>query len=459
MSNPSSSKKQEFHRNYKAYLLEKGVSGKVLTYYKHYLEGWGRHLRQFGNGRTKAQVLEEWMGKLGGNPRWEDWQLRQALDAVRCAHSGLLQEDWAREMNWEAELEKVFKQRELMELSSSPQDVEAIIKTAMEKGLGVGCSGLLGRMAESMRGRHYAFRTEQSYLEWVERFMQWCGSGADTGMDTPTVEQAQGFLSDLAVKGAVAVSTQKQAVNALSYFFRKVLGMENPDFSDFQKGRVSRKVPVVLTREEVGALLGASNSTTGLMMRLMYGSGLRLMECMRLRVKDIDFGNGLVIVRDGKGGKDRRTPLPSSLEPMLRAHLEQTRQLYQDDRNAQVAGVWLPGALERKYLGAGTEWQWFWVFPSSRLAVDPRASVVRRHHAGESAVQKAVKVAADHAGIEKKVSCHVLRHSFATHLLESGRDIRTVQELLGHSDVKTTEIYTHVMSSPGGGVTSPLDDL
>jgi len=456
MSEQPSSKKQDFHRKYQHYLKGRGVADKILSYYKRYLEGWGAHLRQDGNGRAKPEVFREWLEKLGRNPRWEDWQLRQALDAVRCAHAGLMEEEWALTMNWEAELEAVFKLRELMELENSPQDVEVVIEMAMKKGLGVVAAGLIGRLTESLRGRHYAFRTEQTYREWAERFMLSC-SARETG--EPTVAQARAFLEDLAVRGAVARSTQAQAVNAMGYLFRKVMGMENPDFSGFQTARASRKVPVVLTREEVGNLLTESRATTGLMMRLMYGSGLRLMECMRLRVKDIDFGNRLVIVRDGKGGKDRRTPLPSSLEPLLKAHLEIVRKLHQGDRDADVAGVWLPGAYERKHPGAGTDWEWFWVFPSSRLSVDPRANLVRRHHAGENAVQKAVKIAAQAAGIEKRVSCHVLRHSFATHLLEAGRDIRTVQELLGHTDVKTTEIYTHVMNTPGGGVTSPLDDL
>ncbi|MFK5921538.1 MAG: integron integrase, partial [Verrucomicrobiota bacterium] len=183
------------------------------------------------------------------------------------------------------------------------------------------------------------------------------------------------------------------------------------------------------------------------------------MECMRLRVKDVDFANGLVMVRDGKGGKDRRTPLPASLEKDLREQLEMGKLLYDNDREAGVEGVWMPGALERKYPGASKEWAWFWVFPSRVLALDPRAKVVRRHHTGESAVQKAVKTLAVKASIHKRVSCHVLRHSFATHLLDQGRDIRTVQELLGHANVKTTEIYTHVMNRRGGGVISPLDEL
>ncbi|NNJ41701.1 MAG: integron integrase, partial [Akkermansiaceae bacterium] len=455
-------KKQEFHRRYTHYVVGRGVSEKVVPYYWHYLEGWGAHLRQSGNPTTggggggKAAVFREWLKKLGGNPRWEDWQLRQALDAVRSAHEGLLHEVWASELDWGAELEGVFKQRELMELENSPQDVSKVVELALGKGLLPEAAGLIGRLTESLRGRHYAYRTEQTYRGWAERFLLSCDESCRA---RPTVRDAWSFLEGLAVVHHVTRSTQAQAVNALSYFFRHVLGDEHPDFSNFKKARMSKKVPVVLGQDEVGRLLAGSRGVTGLMMRLMYGSGIRLMECMRLRVKDLDFANRLVIVRDGKGGKDRRTPLPESLEVLLKGHLHNVRELYEKDRSSGVAGVMLPGALDRKYPQAGMEWGWFWIFPSARLSTDPRANLIRRHHAGGNAVQKAVKVSAREAGIDKKVTCHVLRHSFATHLLEAGRDIRTVQELLGHSDVKTTEIYTHVMNRPGGGVTSPLDEL
>lgn len=283
------------------------------------------------------------------------------------------------------------------------------------------------------------------------------GGRCDGG--NPTEQEARVFLENLAIRGGVAKATQKQALNAFAYLFKRVMGIQDPDFANVVPARSGKKVPVVLSKEEVTALLEGCEGTTGLMMKLMYGGGLRLMECMRLRVKDVDFDNGLVIVRDGKGGKDRRTPLPMSLEEALREQLERGRRLYDRDREAEVAGVWMPNALARKYPAAGTSWGWFWLFPSSRLSLDPRAKVVRRHHTGESAVQKAVKAQSARAGIVKRVSCHVLRHSFATHLLEAGRDIRTVQELLGHANVKTTEIYTHVVNRKAGGVISPLDGL
>ncbi|MCB1094567.1 MAG: integron integrase [Verrucomicrobiae bacterium] len=335
------------------------------------------------------------------------------------------------------------------------------------KGLSEGRARSVARLVEVLRSRHYAFRTEITYREWVVRLLLKTGPLND---ELPSEAEARLFLSDLAVKEKVVVATQRQALNALVFYYKHVGGCEMPDFSDFQKARVNRRPPMVLGREEVRRLFKAmdlneesagsrSLGTHVLMARLLYGAGLRLMECVRLRVKDIDFENRLLMVRDGKGGKDRRTPLADSLVGELRAHLEKIRRLHEQDRAANVGGVWMPGALEKKWPNAGKEWSWFWVFPSRKLAVDPRANVVRRHHQNENAIQKAIKLAAARADLDKRVSCHTLRHSFATHLLERGRDIRTVQELLGHADVKTTMIYTHALNQKDRLSGSPLDDL
>ena len=405
-----------------------------------------------------SDTFKTWVDKLGGNPRMEDFQIRQAADSVMIAHGDVLGEEWAAAGHWAQWVESVIFEREseLDREIDGPQHVESLIETARAKGMGEERSAVIGKMLTRMRERHYAYRTEQTYREWAERFFLWNGAGMG---GIPTEDDARAFLGDLAVRGGVAKSTQKQAVNAMSYLFRQVLAVAEPDFSGFAPGRINQRIPVVLGKGEVKNLLRLSDGVTGLMMKLMYGCGLRLMECVRLRVKDIDFANGLILVREGKGDKDRRTPLPASLEGELRAQLKLGRGVYEGDREAKVEGVWLPGALSRKVPSAGTSWEWFWLFPSYKLAVDPRAKVVRRHHTGENAVQKAIKVSAQRADIAKRVTCHVLRHSFATHLLEAGRDIRTVQELLGHSDVKTTEIYTHVMNKQAGGVTSPLDGL
>jgi integron integrase len=288
--------------------------------------------------------------------------------------------------------------------------LDEVEESARRKGLGAVRAAAVRDLVRVMRERHYAFRTERTYRDWVERLLM--ASGAeDEGL--PGAEEARVFLSRLAVEGGVVVATQKLAVNVFSFFFRHVAGLGDVDFSEFTGARVSRRVPVVLGKGEVKALRAAMGGTNGLMARILYGAGLRLMECVRLRVKDVDFANGMLVVRDGKGGKDRRTPLARRLVGELEAHLGSVRGLYDEDRRSGVAGVWMPGALARKWPGAGEEWAWFWVFPARALSTDPRAGVVRRHHTGENALQKAIKVAAEQAGIAKRVNCHTLRQAYS----------------------------------------------
>jgi len=262
----------------------------------------------------------------------------------------------------------------------------------------------------------------------------------------------------LATDRNVSASTQNQALNAVVFLYREVLSIDLGSFATFVRAKRPRRLPAVLTREECGLLFTAMEPPAKWIAQLLYGSGLRLMEGLRLRVKDVDFGRGLITVRSGKGDKDRVTILPSSLEETLREQMKQCRVIWESDRAAELPGVWLPDALERKYPKAGEQWPWFWLWPSPETSIDPRSQQRRRHHLIDASVQVAVKTAARQAGINKWVTPHILRHSFATHLLESGKDIRTVQELLGHDDVSTTQIYTHVMKKPGLGVRSPLDE-
>jgi integron integrase len=269
--------------------------------------------------------------------------------------------------------------------------------------------------------------------------------------------EVRAFLTDLAVRGGVSAGTQYQALNALLFLYREVLGGEMDWVDGFEQANRSRRIPVVLSRDEVQRLLAQLGGTQGLIGRLLYGSGLRLLEGLRLRVKDVDFARGQIIVRGGKGDKDRVTMLPDKLELELRQHLREVRKIWQKDVTAGYGRVWLPEALRRKYPRAEQEWGWQWVFPSAELSIDPETKVKRRHHVTDAAVQNAIKLAARQAKLTKHVTPHILRHSFATHLLEAGTDIRTVQDLLGHKDVTTTQIYTHVMSKPGLGVRSPLD--
>jgi integron integrase len=265
------------------------------------------------------------------------------------------------------------------------------------------------------------------------------------------------FLADLAVRQKVAASTQNQALNALVFMYGQVLGRELGELGEFERAQRPERIPVVLSREEVRALLGKLEGTQQLIGRFLYGTGLRLLEGLRIRVKDLDFARGQVIVRSGKGDKDRVTMLPESLREGLQAQLHRVRELHAKDLAAGYGEVWLPGALRAKWPKAGREWAWQWVFPSAELSVDPESGVKRRHHVTDAGVQRAIKLAAVRAGLAKRVTPHVLRHSFATHLLEGGTDIRMLQDLLGHKSVTTTQIYTHVMAKPGIGVRSPLD--
>ena len=310
---------------------------------------------------------------------------------------------------------------------------------------------------ERLRYLHYSLRTEQTYVHWIKRFIFFHGKRHPREMGGPEVGA---FLSHLATQGRVSAGTQNVALSALLFLYRDVLNVDLPWLQDVTRAKKPRRLPTVLTRAEADALLKALKpGLPGLVARLLYGTGMRLMEGVRLRVKDLEFDAGQVVVRDGKGAKDRVTVLPQGLIEPLRAQLAVRRAVYDMDLAKGAAGVWMPDALDRKYPGASSQWAWQYVFAADEFSPDPRSGVVRRHHIDEQLVQRAVKRAAQAARLTKPVSPHTLRHSFATHLLEGGYDIRTVQELLGHSDVATTMIYTHVLNRGGKGVVSPLDRL
>lgn len=313
---------------------------------------------------------------------------------------------------------------------------------------------LLDQVRELIRIRHYSIRTEQAYVQWIRRFILFHGKRHPREMGA---DEVTAYLSYLAMDRNVAAATQNQALNAILFLYRDVLKITLPWLDQVQRAKKPQHLPVVFTKEEVKALLAQLEGTPWLMASIIYGGGLRLMECLRLRVKDIDLQLGQLVIRDAKGQKDRVTILPRTLIDPLRTHLARVHQIHETDIQAGFGRVFLPHALEHKYPNANIEWGWQYVFPSARRSRDPRSSVERRHHAPEDALQRAVKQALRAANIIKPGSVHTLRHSFATHLLESGYDIRTVQELLGHSDVKTTMIYTHVLNRGGRGVVSPLD--
>lgn len=310
------------------------------------------------------------------------------------------------------------------------------------------------RLIQRLRVLHYQWRTEQTYRGWAWRFAR---ALEPRPLEEATTEDLRDFLTRQATEKRSSASSQHQALNALVFLFREALGREPGDFSDFVRARKSRNVPTVLSREECRCLFAALEGTSRLMAELMYGSGLRLLELLRLRVKDVDLYRRQIVVRAGKGDKDRVTVLPMSLVERLRAHRDRVRELFDRDRKEKAPGAWIPEGLDRKYPSAGVSWEWQWFFPSRQLLRDPRTGERRRHHVLTATFQHAVRQAARRAGFSKRVTPHALRHSFATHLLESGADIRTVQDLLGHTLVTTTQIYLHVMQKPGIGVKSPLD--
>ena len=315
---------------------------------------------------------------------------------------------------------------------------------------------LLDRVRAAVRARHFSRRSEKAYVHWTKRYIFFHGKRHPAEMGAREVTE---FLTALAVRDKVAASTQNQALSALLFLYRHVLGVELPWLDDLVRAKRPQRLPVVLTREEVRLVLGHLNGVSHLMAIILYGAGLRLLECCRLRIQDVDFATNQIVIRDGKGGKDRMTMLPAAVKTELVRHVARVREQHEADLRQGAGWVELPWALARKYPNAGREWRWQWIFPATRSYVDRMTGQRRRHHLHESVLQRAVKDAVRAAGIAKRATCHTFRHSFATHLLEEGHDIRTVQELLGHRDVTTTMLYTHVLNRGPAGVRSPADRM
>ncbi|MDP2647213.1 MAG: integron integrase [Desulfobacterales bacterium] len=317
-------------------------------------------------------------------------------------------------------------------------------------------SNLLGQVQNRIRCKHYSIRTEQAYVEWIKKFILYHGKRHPSEMGE---KEISAFLTYLAVKKNVSASTQNQALSAVVFLYREVIQKELGEFKDLIRAKRPAKLPVVFSKKEVKNILIQLEGKDWLMGQLLYGAGLRVMECVRLRVKDVDFDYKQIVIRDGKGKVDRITLLPIIIIDNLKLHLEKVKLIHNRDLKEGFGAVYMPYALERKYPSANRSWAWQYAFPASHRSIDPRAGIERRHHISEAVIQRAIKTAIRNADISKAGSCHTLRHSFATHLLESGYDIRTVQELLGHKDVSTTMIYTHVLNRGGKGVQSPGDTL
>ena len=407
-----------------------------------------------------AETLESYFSELGRNSDLSDWQFKQVVHALQILFCDLIKPDWCLQFDWDYWISASA------ELSSDHATLARDSDTVVNHNRDTSTSlhdlqpvrqqhqVVLSALIASIRLKAYSIRTEQAYVSWVERFIAFHGNADPSTLSGDAVVA---FLEHLALQRKVASSTQNQALNALSYFFNQVLEKPLGELSQFARAKRPKRLPVVLTQLETRLLLSELDGTFHLMASLLYGTGMRLMECVRLRVQDVDFQYKQIVVRNAKGAKDRVVPLPDMLADPMQKHFTNTKLQHQADLNSGFGEAYLPDALARKYPAADKEWRWQYVFASSRLSIDPRSGIKRRHHIHENGLQKAIKLAADKANITKRVNCHALRHSFATHLLEAGYDIRTVQELMGHADVSTTMIYTHVLNKPGISVMSPLD--
>ena len=408
------------------------VLKKYIPFYAH----WARKFLSFSNKHVELnhelQVLK-FLDDLKSQDNIGDWQIRQAHDAIRLYFNH-------------------FKDGKLAKIDQGD---------TKEKYSPDYINILVDKMRQAIRIRHYSYRTEQTYIDWLKRFFNYM---KDVKMEKEDMfclesDDVKNYLSYLAIKRKVSASTQNQAFNAILFFFRYVLNKELSDLSNTVRARQGQRLPVVLSVEEIKIMFKYVQGTNLLILQILYGAGLRLMEAARLRVKDIDFGSDLLFVRDGKGGKDRTTVLPDAVKEPLKLHLEKVRAIHNKDLASGCGEVYLPNALDRKYPNAPKEWHWQYVFPSSKLSADPITGKIRRHHKHETTVQRALKYAIRKAGIAKHVSVHTLRHSFATHLLMSGVNIREIQQLLGHKNIETTMIYTHVLRDVSKVPQSPLDAL
>jgi integron integrase len=426
----------------------------------------GKRLREY-----TCDLVQLYLSDLGRCNALNTWQFKQAVDAVRILCLDVLNRDWAATFDWEywnsaaQPLEKTHPTiaRELPLEPQSLGDTSKRTRTGYEMSEATAIAAVRARHPEVMRAlqtrirtKHYSIRTEQTYESWVSRFVVF--HKMKDPRDMAELEVVR-FLEYLAVSRQVAGKTQNVAMNAIVFLYAQVFQRPLGDFGDFVRAKKSHYLPVVMSRRETKLLLDQIEGTYGLMAGLLYGTGMRLMECIRLRVKDVDYDYQQIVVRNAKGKKDRVVPFPKKYQAPLREHLKKRRDLYDKDLARGMGDVYLPPALARKYPNAAKEWIWQYVFPSSRVSEDPRSKAFRRHHLHEKSLQKKIKPATLRAGITKKVGCHTFRHSFATHMLEAGYDIRTVQELLGHADVSTTMIYTHVLNTPGVSVRSPVDSL
>ncbi len=408
-----------FMKKFQEFLTANNIQSKYIPYYINWIKKCYSYLKLSISIKIDNAQKNQFLDHL--STQYEDWQVRQADYAIKLYQYYLSQKENKAVQKKEFQEEWVWFEKETSKI---------------------------------LRLKHMSYRTEKTYLSWVRRLKLFLDGKSPYGLDGGDL---QDFLTHLAIERKVSSSTQNQALNALVFFFRHVLKKDIDPYIDAVKARQRRRIPIVLTNAEVDKILNNMRDTYKLMAMIIYSSGLRLSECLRLRIKDIDFEKGLIIIRSGKGDEDRISILPESVKEKLLEHIDKVRDIWKEDRRNNIPGVFLPDALSRKYPYAGKRWEWFWLFPSKSLSVDPKTKTVRRHHVYPGSLQRAFKIAVEKAGITKPATIHTLRHSFATHLLEAGYDVRTVQKLLGHKHIQTTMIYTHIAGKDLAQVKSPLD--
>jgi integron integrase len=442
---------------YVSVLERERIPEKARPHYVRFVEAFLKNVRPKPLSALTGKEVTDYFKRILSTDKLADWQFRQVVDALQLLLVDLAQVSAGKQVDWDywKEAAKTLSiHHPTLAKEQAPGDRIASRVAGPKFARSAEAFPVLESLARTIRSKQYSIRTEQSYVDWCHRFLRFCG---DKPMKEIGATDLQRFLSYLAVERNVAASTQSVALNAVVFLFKEVLE-RSLDGVQFAKTKRKANLPVVLVREEMQALLAQMDGMFGLMAGLMYGTGMRLMECVRLRVADLDFGSKAIAVRNAKGGKDRIVPLPERYEGQMKAHLVDVETQHREDISSGAGYVFLPNALARKYPNAPREWIWQYVFPSARLSRDPKSGQIRRHHVHESSLQRKIKEAAGAANIPKKVSSHALRHSFATDLLKAGYDIRTVQELLGHADVSQTMVYTHVLNRPGVlPVKSPAD--
>ncbi|WP_316368941.1 integron integrase [Candidatus Thiodiazotropha sp. CDECU1] len=446
----------KFWQNYTTLLKRFRIPPKSIPWYRRHVEGF---LADHPNVRLRSHSAENvvrWLERIGRDTNIDAWQYRQKVDALRILFGHFLRQPWCSDFDWDRWLNGA---RALESDHATIARTYEMIEKSVEdpkNHLARTFPDLYRRFLVAIRLPDYSINTEKSYLDWINRYLRFHNNRHPCDCNEPEVAS---FLEHLTLQRKVANATQSLALNAIVFFYAHVLERPLGKIGPFSRAKKPKRIPTVLSIKEVNSLLIQTKGLNQLILHLMYGTGMRVMECVRLRVLDLDFEYRTIVVRAGKGKKDRTLPMPDVLIAPLQAQIERVKEQHDNDLAGGFGSVFLPDALSRKYPNADKELRWQYLIPASRIAQDPRTGVVRRHHLHQSAVQKMVKRAAEATGIHKRVTSHTLRHSFATHLLEAGSDIRTVQELLGHTDVSTTMIYTHVIGRGGQGARSPLDRL